>query len=394
MDLVNESVETPSVAMLCHGTEGYGMQRVVLDLLTHIPDSRLVVLRAGCLSKRAESLSVPVTIWKDLDLFGTDRLQIRTLSSLLITLHRKAALVARRCHDEGIQILHTHMMPLSLLAGLACRKNREGLRCVWHLHLIPGLGHFAWLTVPLNRIGGLLLSGRIIAVSKATAKPYQSWFRDHVRVVYNGIPQPVTVDGVRVAELQEQFRRKWNCTVCWAGRIVRTKGLHVAIEAFGRLGRCDTGLVVLGDTKDVGCKENGYLDELDDLIRRYNLEARVKFLGRVDHVIECMAASDIVLHTRIDPEPCSMVIIEALSTGKALIASASGGTPELVRDGETGLLVRPGDVEDHVRALERLIGDIEYRKTIAEQAQRDAQARFVLDRVASEVKVVYRELMG
>ncbi len=100
---------------------------------------------------------------------------------------------------------------------------------------------------------------------------------------------------------------------------------------------------------------------------RRNLEGRGALLlgSRVD-VPELLAASDIVVLASRFGEGCPNAVLEAMAAGKAVVATRAGGTPEVVVDGETGLLVPPGDVAGLRAALLRLAADPEWRRRLGE----------------------------
>ena len=91
---------------------------------------------------------------------------------------------------------------------------------------------------------------------------------------------------------------------------------------------------------------------------------------------QAINALDILVHASVQPEPFGRVVAEAMGCGVPVVASASGGILEVVRDGETGLLVKPGDVGGLTEAVETLLGDEPLRKELAEQGRREFLERF------------------
>jgi glycosyltransferase involved in cell wall biosynthesis len=379
------------VAMLCHGTEGYGIRRVVLDLLQRMPDVHLVVQETGRLAEDARAGGARVELLHPAARVDPFRVGIRRLYAQVPALLANARQLASWCVANRVRVVHTHLLPLHLISGLAARRSRGRLHSVWQCHVIPRRGTLGRITRAMHCVGGLGLADRIIAVSEAAAEPYRTRLGHNVRVVTNGIGQPVLVNAGTVAQLRRTFSSRWARTLCWAGRLVPSKGLHVAVEALGRLARRDVGLVVLGDTSDPACCEAGYVETLNRLIAHHGLGDQVIFLGCVDDTHNYFAATDVVVHTRTDEEPCSMVIIEALSVGSAVVATRTGGTPELIRDGETGVLVPPKDPAALDAALRRLLAQHSTRLALGARARVDAIARFRIDRVIEEIRCVYRQ---
>ena len=93
-------------------------------------------------------------------------------------------------------------------------------------------------------------------------------------------------------------------------------------------------------------------------------------------------------------EGMSQALLEAVALGVPVIASAAGGNAELVRPGETGLLVPPLDPAAWTRALERLLGDDALRARVARAGQTLVRGEFTMGRTADRTEVVYREAIA
>lgn len=104
------------------------------------------------------------------------------------------------------------------------------------------------------------------------------------------------------------------------------------------------------------------------------------------------AADTLAYATRVDN--CPLTILEALSCGLPVIASAVGGVPELIRDGETGILVPPGDAIALTQALRRVLKDNTFRERLSTAATEHALGRFGIERQATEYLDLYVELIA
>jgi len=93
-------------------------------------------------------------------------------------------------------------------------------------------------------------------------------------------------------------------------------------------------------------------------------------------------------------EGLSQALLEAMSLGVPVIASAAGGNAELVYPGETGLLVPPLDPGAWTRALDRMLGDDAFRTRVARAGQTLARSEFTMSRTADRTEVVYREAIA
>ncbi len=114
-------------------------------------------------------------------------------------------------------------------------------------------------------------------------------------------------------------------------------------------------------------------------VRRLGLQDAVALAGTRDDVPELLARSDVfALSSRSEGAPIS--ILEAMAAGLPVVSSRVGGVPELVVDGETGLLVPPGDPEAMAVALGRLVADADLRHRLGAAGRERAQRCFDLRR--------------
>jgi glycosyltransferase involved in cell wall biosynthesis len=129
---------------------------------------------------------------------------------------------------------------------------------------------------------------------------------------------------------------------------------------------------------------------LETFAKDLGLADRVRFLGQLGSPRAVLNESDIfVLASYADP--CSLAVCEARFAGNAIVASAVGGTPELLRFGEAGKLVEPGRPEQIAQALRSLMADPE--ELASWRARSKAGADYLtLPRVARDYEAVYREV--
>jgi glycosyltransferase involved in cell wall biosynthesis len=146
----------------------------------------------------------------------------------------------------------------------------------------------------------------------------------------------------------------------------------VAVEAVGRLAArgIDASLEVVGPIQDPTLA-----DELLGRAGRLGIADRVHVRGPTDRVDELIARSDIVL-TCSRVEPLGLVPAEALARGRPVVATRTGGLPEVVREGETGLLVPPGDPQALADAIAGLAADPAGARAMAASGRADVERRF------------------
>jgi glycosyltransferase involved in cell wall biosynthesis len=88
------------------------------------------------------------------------------------------------------------------------------------------------------------------------------------------------------------------------------------------------------------------------------------------------------------------VVLEGLARGTPVIGSASGGIEEIIRDGETGLLVEPGDTAHLVQQLERILDDPALARRLSARAKADARQRFSAESVSERVQDILLQAAG
>ena len=128
---------------------------------------------------------------------------------------------------------------------------------------------------------------------------------------------------------------------------------------------------------------------------RPRLEGRGAMLaGWRRDIPEILAASDVVALPSRFGEGCPNAILEAMAAGRPVVAARSGGTPEVVADGETGILHEPGDVEGLRSALVRLASDAALRRRMGEAGRARARERHSVEPMVNRYEALYIELTG
>lgn len=174
------------------------------------------------------------------------------------------------------------------------------------------------------------------------------------------------------------------------GRLVEKKGFDVLIEACALL----KAHGVPFECKIVGEGPQG--EQLHAMIDRLALGEHVRLLGALPRhqviaafreaavsVMPCVIAED------GDRDGLPTVLIEAMALGTPCVGTDVTGIPEIVRDGETGLCVRPRDPEALADALERLLGNPALRTQLAERGRALIEAEFDVDRNAAQLRTLF-----
>lgn len=234
--------------------------------------------------------------------------------------------------------IHPSLQPLPILHTL-------------HLPALdPDINHALGIIAPAT--GPSLYSTYLVTVSHACAATYARYCRIDA-VIYNGIATERIPFGPRAAEPEY---------LLYAGRISPEKGVEDALEIAERAGK---RLVLAG-----GVYDNRYFERT--IVPRIAAQGdRVQYLGLLERerLWELMASASAVLCPAKWEEPFGLVACEALAAGAPVIGYARGGLREIVRDGETGWLVAPGDV-DAAMAMVARIGSLDRAACRASVQQR------------------------
>jgi glycosyltransferase involved in cell wall biosynthesis len=210
------------------------------------------------------------------------------------------------------------------------------------------------------------------------------------------IPNGTDCERFRLRGNGEAVRREWNIppdapVVGVLARLMRIKGQEVFLHAAALMAsnNPDVRFMIVGDNSN----DHGYKDELKRLAARLGLADRVLFTGfRVD-VPDLLAALSVVVSPSLGLEGMSNSVLESMAAGVPVVATQVGGTPEIVEDGVTGLLVPPGDSEELAAAISRLLADNTLAKRLVESARRRVFSRYSLERAVESTERLYHELL-
>ena len=191
-----------------------------------------------------------------------------------------------------------------------------------------------------------------------------SWGVDATRVSVLPNPAPVLPQLAPREELRSSFGMS-GTTLAFAGRLTAQKALDVALGALARVD--GVALLIAGEGDERG--------PLEAKAAALGLGSRVRFLGALprERIVELFRAADAAILSS-SWENFPHTVVESLAAGTPVLATATGGVAEVVRDGENGLLVASGDTEALADAIRRYAGDGELRERL-----RGAAAPSVVD---------------
>ncbi len=202
-----------------------------------------------------------------------------------------------------------------------------------------------------------------------------------LRVVRCGVGAP-WLEGVRREEAHNPFR------VLTVGRLEREKGHAILLEAIAELTR--SGIPIRLELVGTGSQLSALRSQAAEL----GVADRVRFAGGVgqDTIRDRYTQADAFCLPSLG-EGVPVVLMEAMATGLPVVASRLMGIRELVEDGVSGLLVRPGCPHEMAMAMERLAGDAELRRCLGEAGRSKVVADFRLDESATQLHAAFAELL-
>jgi glycosyltransferase involved in cell wall biosynthesis len=142
----------------------------------------------------------------------------------------------------------------------------------------------------------------------------------------------------------------------------------------------------------VGNDDNNYADQLKILSQELKIADRVHIIGFQDPVHPILASLDLYVHPAL-MEGFGIAVVEAMAMGKAVVATTTGGLPEVVAHGETGLLVPPGDIESLAATVVSLLEDRIRREQMGRNGKARAHEQFSLDKSVAQVVQLYGEVL-
>jgi glycosyltransferase involved in cell wall biosynthesis len=312
--------------------------------------------------------ATPLELRHKLDLGNAARMRKLLRSADVVHIHdRRAGLLVRPfARALGAAVVETyHGVPEALAPEVGrtvpperIQPRLRVLRSRGYLKLEGALARLGLVIVPSQALADYLLR-RGFPASRLRVVPYAIDLR-------RGEPGPANEPPV----------------VATSAYLIERKGVDVLLEARALMTTA-VRLEIFGDGELRG--------ELEQ--QAAALAVDVRFHGEVDDVRSRLEDADIfVLSTRGDNLP--VAILEAMAAALPVAASRVGGVPELVLDGETGLLVEPDDPKALAGALDALVADPDRRRLLGQQGARRVAEHFEAGAIARRVVAIYAEAVA
>lgn len=286
--------------------------------------------------------------------------------------------LARAFRANDVDLVHTHgHFGVNVAGRVAARL--AGASVISHMHIENAFrsGRGRALQVQLDNATARLCAA-IVAVSDATRASLerQGYPTARLRTIHNGIDEQPSAEPVELAPRP---------TVLQIARLAEVKGQHTLLRALTRL---DAHVVLVGVDIEHG---GAYRRTLEDEAQRLGVADRVVFAGQRDDVPALLAGTD-VFCLPSSAEGLPIVVLEAMSAGRPVVASAVGGTPELVADGVTGVLVPPEDPDALADALASLLADPARARALGDAGRERVRREFSLRQMTTRVIDLYNQV--
>src|SRR5579859_538999 len=303
--------------------------------------------------------------------------------------------LAMFCLRERIDIVHTSERPRDALFGVLLAKL-SGAACLIHSHT----SYYRHDATRLND-WALRNADAVVGVSRFTATTLVNDALlppERVFTVHNAIDADVFRPGVpetAVRAMRERLGVPVEAPLIgFVARLSRWKDQAMLLDAFALVHqeRPEARLVLVGTNWDTAPDGNGeYLDYLKRRVDALELRESVTFAGsiRAEEMPVFYAAIDMLAHPAVE-EPFGLALVEAMACERPVVVVGAGGVPEIIRDGQDGVLVPRGEPAPMAEAILRVLRDTPLRERLGRAGRTRVLEAFIPKHSAAAMLDVYR----
>jgi len=322
---------------------------------------------------------------------GDANLLSKILNAMSYTLN-----VRRFISANQFDVVHIHGGIVGFIQSHLLHGRPKMVLTVHNLYLFsrnPIMRALAWLVESRSckRVDG------VIAVSRAMERMLTC---KTGKACITNIPSGADLNPqhVRRAEIRAELDFSHSRVLLFVGRVIPEKGVHILVEAMKHLrkkyGADSPKLVIAGPpSSSFTRKPSSYFNAVMKLIHELDLEDSVRYMGLVerDFLERLFVAADVLVLPSIS-EAQGLVVLEAMAAGLPVVASATGGIPDMVHHEETGLLVPPGEPLALADAIRRVLTDSALARELSENGLKAARNEYSWLTVARNVVEFYKSL--
>lgn len=374
-------MKTERVLHLIDSAGMYGAEKVVLTLLEELLNSKFPGI-LGCIresvtevpqiARAAQDKGIPVqyfTMGRGLNLFGILR-------------------IIRFIHNNGIRIVHSHGYKSNIFLGFLPVKKFRVVSTVhgWaketggmKIRIYEFLDSFA-----LRRID------QVVAVSKGVINDLikHGLREEKISVVYNGIKLSIIANSFNISQVRSRYgMTNDDFVIGTVGRLEKVKGHSYLIEAMPsilkEIKHCK--LIIVGD---------GPLEmDLRRLVEKLDLSKYVKFAGYINDIDSFLAMIDLFVLPSLS-EGLPITLLEAMDSGKPVLASEVGGIPEVITDNDNGLLFPSADSSSISKAIKNMYQDQSLTKKMSAKGKYIVKEQHSSSSMAKQYSTIYSRLQS
>jgi glycosyltransferase involved in cell wall biosynthesis len=253
----------------------------------------------------------------------------------------------------------------------------------------------------INAYSGVMAKGeRVIAISNAVKDHVIEHYKvpaERITLIYRGVDKtvfdPAAVSNTRIDALLQDWaiEREAGPLIMLPGRVTSWKGQDVFLRSLARLKHLPWTAVCVGELTE----DSTYTRKVINLLSQLQLQDRVKFVGNCNDMGAAYLAADLVISASSkEAEAFGRVAIEAQSMGRAVIATAHGGSLETVLPGKTGWLVTPDNTDSLAKAIQESLGDRDRLLRYGEAGQKWVLDNFTTNNMCEKTVTLYKELLN
>lgn len=315
-----------------------------------------------------------------------------TMTGTLPAVSSLAGLVAYT-RKHKIDLIHCTEKPRDAFYGLVLARL-TGASCIVHLHVGVDL---SWMN-PLTQVAMRFADG-LIGVSAFVSKTAEraGYRLSKIHTLLNALEPSEWAYELDGSAVRREFGIAPDMPLlATVSRLCPWKGQHDLIKALALVKEqgADFRLMVVGED-DIRATpgRHSYTAELQQLTNELGLNEQVIFTGFRRDIPQIMVASDIYAMPSFE-EPFGMVFLEAMAMQRPVVALVSGGVPEFVEHGKSGLLSVHQDTDTLAANILTLVRDQELRRRMGEHGRRRVEERFNAAVMTREVEQIYKLVLG
>ncbi len=339
------------------------------------------------LKRRGHEVTLATTpgsiLWGRADAEGIDLVGVELRSELNpFAVARLASIVRSR----RIQVIHAHRAHAHSIGLLLACVTRRPLVVSRRTTLEPRSNLGSRIKYRSRSVT------RIIAISEAVASVLVDFGvrRDRIAMIHSGVDTTIYSPGRDGSSVRTEFGLSPHVPL--VGMMANAYGPSKGHDTFLEAAR-----MILSDTPETVFLLAGHHTDkppLREAAAELGIADSVVFAGYRTDVPDILASLDVSVNCPRSREGLSVAVMEALATGVPVVATDVGGIPELVRNGETGLLVAPGDAAGLAGAVTRLLSDSDLASRLAEAGTSFVQEHLTVEHMVNAIAKLYGDVLA